>query len=462
MLGVLWLGWPDAIVGGAAVDCEPFMKITSLKVKNIGPVADATIEVNKPLLIFYGEIRQGKTTLLNAVRWVCGGAFPSDIIKHGEKEASIELGFDGGCITRSWYRTKSAEGKPSEVKARSVQFVRAGKPVDSPVAELKRLLNPFLLDQDFLRNKTETERKQYFVETFAVDTSALDTEAFNVSKAASDLRAKLSGYGEIDLTPVEEFDARPLRETLAKTRSDHQAQVNDLNRQNDAIREHNRLWQQKTDQIKARDEEITRLRAALNKAEEELEQLHSWREKNPEKKLLVLPNAPDTSELESKLQNAAAQNVKAEQYKKNLERDRQRQADETQLKSLEERGRQIKREKIAALSKVGETCGVPGLTFDEDGTFCFEGTQAGMLSTSQIMRLSSALSALYPEGLGIELLDRGESLGRSIFDYVKHAEAKKVSVLATVVGQRPSEVPENVGVFVVRDGVVLKDEQEAK
>jgi hypothetical protein len=94
------------------------------------------------------------------------------------------------------------------------------------------------------------------------------------------------------------------------------------------------------------------------------------------------------------------------------------------------------------------------LEFDEAGNFSYEGCQAGMLSTSQLMKLSSALSALYPEGFGIELLDRGESLGRSIFGFIDRAKAEHKTILATVVGEKPAEVPAEVGVFVVEQGVV--------
>ena len=47
------------------------MIVTELKIKNVGLIVDETIPLNKPLILFYGEIRQGKTTILNAVRWVC-------------------------------------------------------------------------------------------------------------------------------------------------------------------------------------------------------------------------------------------------------------------------------------------------------------------------------------------------------------------------------------------------------
>jgi len=70
------------------------------------------------------------------------------------------------------------------------------------------------------------------------------------------------------------------------------------------------------------------------------------------------------------------------------------------------------------------------------------------------MKLSSELSALYPSGFGIELLDRGESLGKSIFEFVKRAEREEKTILATIVGEKPAEQPEHVWVFVVEKGKV--------
>lgn len=81
-------------------------------------------------------------------------------------------------------------------------------------------------------------------------------------------------------------------------------------------------------------------------------------------------------------------------------------------------------------------------------------TEAGMLSTSQMMKLSSQLSALYPEGFGLDLIDRAESLGKSIFAFVDRAKAENKTILAAVVGEKPAEVPEEVGVFVVEGGVI--------
>jgi hypothetical protein len=80
-----------------------------------------------------------------------------------------------------------------------------------------------------------------------------------------------------------------------------------------------------------------------------------------------------------------------------------------------------------------------------------------MISDSQLMKLSQALSSLYPEGFGLSLLDRGESLGKSIFTFVERAQKEERTILATIVGDKPAKVPEHIGVFVVEDGKVKQE-----
>jgi AAA domain len=425
------------------------IKPTKLVIHNIGKIADSTIEINKPLILFYGEIKQGKSTILNCVRWVCGGEFPADIIRHGEDEGSIELRIDGGMIGRSFYRAKD-----KSAKSRPVTFIKGGRPVQSPVAEIKRFLNPFLIDQDFLRNKNELERKRYFVELFAVDTTELDTELYNSTRDAQNLRAKIAGYGDIDLTPVESVDVSSLSNQLAVINARNQELAAKRATDLKAFYDRSNFRQSKTDEIARIANEVREMEKRLEGFRVAHKLAKEALEANPPLPEPASPPFEDTESIECQLREAGAQNVRAEQYKKDKARAEQKEADEKRLQAMEKRQREIKAEKQAKLKDISAKSGVEGLEFDADGNFIYEGTTAGMISDSQLMKLSSALSSLYPDGFGLDLLDRAESLGKSIFEYVDRAKAEKKTIMATIVGERPAKVPPEIGVFVVEDGKV--------
>jgi DNA repair exonuclease SbcCD ATPase subunit len=459
------------------------MKISKLIIKNVGLIEDTAIETTLPLILFYGEIRAGKSTILKAVRWCLGGNWPTDIIRHGAKEAEVSLEFDGGIISRSWYVAKDGA-----TKARDIIFVRNGKPVPSPAAEIKRFLNPFLINQDLLLNMTEGERKKYFTDLFAVDTTALDKELFESERKAQELRAEIKGYGEIDLTPVEVPDVAALNETRTAIIAEAQSKANEATREAtvrqksyadecNAIRARNQVSAglnaeiaRVRDQVKAFTEEIAKLQGelevAISKRGAQEKWLYRQEEKTPEKYpeqpdisdlVAIMRAQADTSAVDAQIQAANALAIRAEQLARNVARDNERKAKAADLTAREARQKAIKAERITRLKSISETCGVPGLTFDESGNFSFQGTQAGMLSTSQIMELSTKLSALYPEGFGLDLIDRGESLGESIFGYIEEAQKRNVTILAAIVGRKPATVPENVGVFVVKAGQVIPD-----
>jgi hypothetical protein len=327
------------------------MRAIKLTIINIGKIEKSVIPIDKPLILFYGEIKQGKTTILNSVRWVCGGEFPDDIIRHGAEEGSIELELTGGMIARSWYRAKD-----KTVKARPVVFVRNGKPVSSPVSEIKRLLNPFLLDQDFLRNKTELERKQYFGELFAVNTSELDTELFNSQREATNLRAKIAGYGQIDLTPVAAVDVEAEKLKLAGIIQAYDLDCGKVETENDAIRIHNAMVERAENNKTDIESDLELHRKKVKELEAQLAAI-----KIPARKeLLAKPAKPDTTTLEETVRDAGARNVRAEQYQANKKRADEKAADERKLSEMEARQRAIKKEKQAKLKDISDKCGVEG------------------------------------------------------------------------------------------------------
>ncbi len=425
------------------------MKLKRLIIKNIGMVKNSVIPINKPLNIFFGQPREGKTTHLNAVRWAFGGPFPDEIITYGEKEASITLEFDTGNIVREFYRTKDGP-----TAARPLSFIRDGKSIKKPVDEIKKFLNPFLLDQDYLRKMGETERKQYFTQLFATDTSEIDKEIFSCESEAKELRVKVKMYGDIDLKEVKEVDISPLKAELAVIRKRHQINLEEIAGENKDIQTHNSTVNKAISDHERWNAEINRMEKQLEEARNNCESIAKWLRYNVQKEIITFPGPPDTSALESSISEAAATNVRAEQYHKDVLRLNEKAIHEKKIVELETRQRELKKTKIAKLKDISDSCKVKGLIFDENGNFVYEGTSAGMLSGSQIMKLSEELSNLYPKDLGIGLIDRAESLGKSVFLLIDRAQQETKTILATVVGEMPAQIPEEVGVFIVENGEV--------
>ena len=169
-----------------------------------------------------------------------------------------------------------------------------------------------------------------------------------------------------------------------------------------------------------------------------------------------------TKEINCKISNCKADEVRYENYQAELQKLKQKQKIEEQLKEINTKLRDVRKFKLQALANITKNSKIDGLEFCEDGSFKFHGTSAGMLSTSQLMILSSMLTNLYPESFGIELIDRAESLGKHILEFEKKAREEEKTILATIVSERPAEIPENIGVFVVENGQVEEQKNEHK
>ena len=416
------------------------MKIKSIEIVNIGIIEDSKIEVNKPLILLYGEVKQGKTTHLEAIKLALGSKFSDDILRHGTDRGHVFLNFDNSSIKRKFRRDKKGN-----VKAEKIEFVLNGEVQKKPTEAIKQFLNPFLMDQDFFTRKSELERNRFFVELFDIDTTSIDKEIKSKEEQARDLRTVIGAYGEIDVTPIEVINTVD----LLKQKQDILKQYNEekikWSKESTDISNYN-------NNVRFKKRELSDLLLKIEKMKDEAVLLGLWIEENPEKPELPIIEPPDITEIDDKISEAKAQNERYDRYKENKKRYDEKQKKREILADIEQSLRDLRQDKIKVLANVADKCTVEGLKFDENANALYEDTTLGMLSMSQIMRLSSALSSLYPAGFGLELIDRGESLGKSIYGFIDKAKREEIVILATVVGEKPAKIPEDIGVWVVEKG----------
>jgi len=467
------------------------MKITRLTIHNVGIIEHFDMPVNKSLNLFYGDIKQGKTTILNAIRWAFGGEYPTDVMRHGQTEAFVEIAaVDEGVdvlIRREWYVNKDGE-----TTNRPLTFKRAGVDQSRPAETLKRFLNPFIMDDRYFVDMSPLEQGRFLCRLFNVDTRAEDAAIGEMSEEASQLRIKIKSYGEVipvEVRPVDTYELQEIRkrnvaaceadraaatQARAFTLGTWRADCERVEAENDTTRKRMQDRQTCSERIAGRDTEI----ADIDKQIQELEakkaaavdsraKLLVWMQEHPGLPEKTLPAKPDTSALDARvnalpdvadidlrIQQAGAVNEQYKQYLRDKRRQEEKEDSERHLIDLERKQAQLKADKVAKLARLGAESGIPTMEFLDGGDFRFDNTSSAMLSDSQQMQLTEYLKGKYPEGFNVSLVDRGESLGKSVMSLVERARVRQSTIFCSVVGERPANVPEDIGAFVVEKGKV--------
>jgi hypothetical protein len=333
---------------------------------------------------------------------------------------------------------------------------------------------------------TSTERKRFFVELFGIDTIDIDNQIKINEEKAKDLRSVIKGFGIIELKKIE----KPNNENLLKEKEIEEKRLIKLHTDYltscDKIKSNWKIKNQKHLQdiiifnstqnnlslnIKSKITALNEINIMLkDNSFESFFNLVAANEfiaklKQP-KQIKKVENLPDPiiESLETdktkynaileQISDSKVNKVLYDNYCKEVAKNEDKKSKELSLKQLVLTNSDLRKEKISKLAEYGKE--IENLSFDETGNLIFEGIANDNLSTSQIVRLGSNLSKLFPDSLlSLELLDRAESLGKKIFEFVEKAEKEQTTILATIVGEKPATMPENIGVFVVENGELI-------
>lgn len=432
------------------------MKIKSLELVNIGIIKKIIIDINKPLNLIIGDVEAGKTTILKSIQIGLGAKFPIDILRHGTDIGHIIIKWDNSSIKRVLKRNNKGV-----IKADKIVFIHNGELQDNPKNAIKEFMNPFLLDQKFFINKSELEKSHYFLTLFDINLTKINKEIVNLEEKNKTLRSNINGYGEIDIVEVRPDDILYLIKERQKIINEYQKDKDIWRDTNKDIKKHNTFIINKKSRLEIILKNRDKLKEKLHELRRENDQIKIWLNENKEKDEMPEISLPDTAKIDEKISDAKVTNERHAQYLKNKLRHDEKQGKKLQLSDQETDLKKMRANKIKKLSSISDSCKVPNLKFNENAEAIYEKYAINMLSHSQLQRLSSELEKLHPVGFGLELIDAGESLGFNFDDlktvknvqiYIDKALNKRMTILATVVGEQPSKIPDEVGVFIIKKG----------
>lgn len=444
------------------------MKVEKLIISNVGIIGEMELDFRERLLmILYGERRQGKTTVLNCIKWLAGGQIPKELIKEGQEEAFIEMHVENGIIRREFYVNKAGEFSNRPIQA-SINNRKLSQ------KDVTLLFNPFQLDQNFFISKNHADRKSFLLEIFGANTSVQDLKIKTIADESTVLRGEIKAFGEIDTVEVKESNLAALRSRETTIRTSLNTKVLESRKTNEAsISQYNEAISEYSTSVHNWEREQSEKEVKINTCCFPLETLmelgytgrevSEWIESFPkplkehsfikpiQKELISeMPNQSELEAIQEKISNAKVENLQFEQYESRVKKQAVKDEMSKTLAAKQITLKSVKEEKGKLLQTISGK--IEGLEFDENGDYRFLGTHASMMSDSEEMELSALLSSLYPQGLDLIIMDRGESMGREIVELIHEAEKTKSNILVTVVGKYPSDIDKKIGVFEVTNG----------
>jgi len=164
--------------------------LTLLKIRNIAVVEAADICFDKGFSVLSGETGAGKSMIIDAVRMILGERMSRDIIRTGEKKASVYAEFSFGTTPPSSVETfVDTDGKLAlyrEISSDGKNVCRInGKPVQTT---LLRTIGEKLVDihgQHDSRNLLDPDRHIEYIDIYA----GLEDEKQEYRRRYADLRA---------------------------------------------------------------------------------------------------------------------------------------------------------------------------------------------------------------------------------------------------------------------------------
>lgn len=412
------------------------LKINKLEIENVKRVKAVRMKPSENgLTVIGGKNAQGKTSVLDAIAWGLGGEKyrPSKPDREGSTiPPSLKITMNNGL-------TVERKGKNSSLKVTDPSGEKAGqKLLDSFISELALDLPKFL-------NMSGKEKATVLLKIIGVGDKLIELEQkektlYNDRTAIGRIADQKKKYA----AEQPYYPDAPNEPISASELISQQQEILARNGENQKKRENlARLEEQYERQIKYRNE----LEHQLAELKEEIEETE--RDLETAKKTAAELIDESTEELEESLRNIEEINVKV---RANLDKEKAEEdakIHEKQYNELTDEIEAVRKEKIDLLS--GADLPLPDLSI-EDGEIVYRGQKWDCMSSSEQMKVATAIVRKLNPECGFVLLDRLEQMDvDTMNEFGAWLESEGLQAIAT----RVSTGKDGECSIIIEDGYVV-------
>lgn len=414
------------------------MKIIELKAENVKRLKAVHIKPDSNVVMIGGDNGAGKSTVLDCVAYALGGKtlIPSEPIRHGEKQANIEVDFGTLKVIRSF----SLRGNKSELKIVLADGGTKERPQDFLTAANGVLwFDPLAFS--LMSSKKQRDTLKALDPQLTKTIAKLDNDykvAYSKRTEANREAKFLAGQAEScqvnTKLPARKIDVSHLRKSI----QEHQTESSDYEKLKWGVENTKELISQRERLVAKAESELAAAKADLRETKAKYEAARTALE--------AVAEPVDISMLQEELDQLQTTNTAIQANESALALQKKLGAAQQNAKALDNQVRVIEEQKTKTMAAAKFP--IPGLSFDEEGVR-YQSIPFDQISQGEGLRVSVAIGLAKHSKIRVMLIRDGSILdSKNLAMVIKMAEDADTQVWIERVGDADERA------IIIEDGQI--------
>lgn len=397
---------------------EESVKITSLEFENLKRVEEVHLEIGDALTVIGGNNAQGKSSILDGIKWCLGGDRwkPSKPVKEGAEKADAKVVLSNGWIVERY-------GKNGSLRVTTKDGRMGGQQL------LKEFIGQFALDLQSFMDMTDKEKAKELLKLIGVDLTELDElertkyqERTEAGANAKRLKAYADGLTKHPDAPAEEVSVGDLTTKVQAGLTHNQAGARAK-----------QLFDDMGGQVFRMEADVEELEAQLKKAKEDLTAMRDRRKALDAEVKAFKP--VDIASLQQQMAEAETINRMVRDNQKYESAQMEAAVAADAHAALEVEISEIREARMSMLSEAKMPLEGLGI---EDEKLTYKGQFWDNMSHSEQLRVATAISSALNPKCGFVLIDKIEAMDiQTLKEFGKWLASANLQAITTRVSTGP-------------------------